>query len=53
VIVISSELAELLAMADRMLILRDGAVERTLRRGDVVDEPELHRLVQSPAGVAS
>jgi len=48
VVVISSELAELLAMADRVLILRDGAVERSVDRGDLTDEPELHRLVQEP-----
>jgi ribose transport system ATP-binding protein len=52
VIVISSELAELLAMADRVLVLRDGAVERTLDRSELGSEPELHRLVQAPAGVA-
>jgi ribose transport system ATP-binding protein len=50
VIVISSEFAELLALADRIVVLRDGAVEHELARADVADEPELHRLVQ--AGVA-
>jgi ribose transport system ATP-binding protein len=49
VIVISSELAELLAVADRIVVLRDGAVARTLERGDVDGEPALHRLVQEAA----
>jgi ribose transport system ATP-binding protein len=49
VVVISSELAELLALADRILVLRDGAVDRALARSEVADEPELHRLVQEAA----
>jgi ribose transport system ATP-binding protein len=49
VIVISSELAELLAMADRIVVLRDGAVDRSLTRSEVADEPALHRLVQEAA----
>ena len=49
VLVISSELAELLALADRILVLRDGRVDRSLGRADVADEPELHRLVQEAA----
>jgi ribose transport system ATP-binding protein len=49
VIVISSELAELLAMADRIVVLREGAVDRSLDRGEVPDEPALHRLVQEAA----
>jgi ribose transport system ATP-binding protein len=49
VVVISSELAELLAMADRLAVLRDGAVERFVDRADVDGEPELHRLVQGVA----
>jgi ribose transport system ATP-binding protein len=46
VLVISSEFAELLALADRIVVLRDGAVERELARSEVTDEPHLHRLVQ-------
>ena len=49
VLAISSELAEVLALADRILVLRDGRIHRSLGRGDVVDEPELHRLVQEAA----
>ena len=49
VLVISSELAELLALADRILVVRDGRIDRSLARADVADEPELHRLVQEAA----
>jgi ribose transport system ATP-binding protein len=49
VIVISSELAELLALADRVLVLRDGRIDRSVDRADVGGEPELHRLVQEAA----
>jgi ribose transport system ATP-binding protein len=49
VLVISSELAELLALADRILVMRDGRIHRSLARADVADEPELHRLVQEGA----
>jgi ribose transport system ATP-binding protein len=49
IIVISSELAELLALADRLLVLREGRVDRLLQRSDVASEPDLHRLVQEQA----
>ena len=49
VLVISSELAELLALADRIVVLRSGRVDRVLDRADVGSEPELHRLVQEQA----
>jgi ribose transport system ATP-binding protein len=49
VLVISSELAEVLALADRILVLRDGRVHNSVGRADVADEPELHRLVQEAA----
>jgi ribose transport system ATP-binding protein len=49
VLVISSELAEILALADRILVLREGRIDRSVRRADVADEPELHRLVQEAA----
>jgi ribose transport system ATP-binding protein len=49
VLVISSELAEILALADRILVVRDGAIHRSVDRADVADEPELHRLVQEAA----
>jgi ribose transport system ATP-binding protein len=49
VLVISSELAEVLALADRILVLREGRVHRCVGRAEVADEPELHRLVQEAA----
>ncbi len=49
VIVISSEFAELLAVADRIVVLRDGTVDREVARSELDDEPELHRLVQGAA----
>jgi ribose transport system ATP-binding protein len=49
IIAISSELSEVLALADRILVLRDGSVDRSLDRTQVADEPELHRLVQEAA----
>jgi ribose transport system ATP-binding protein len=49
ILVISSELAELLALANRIVVLREGRVDRMLDRADVASEPELHRLVQEQA----
>jgi zinc transport system ATP-binding protein len=46
VIVISSEYPELLALADRILVLRDGTVVDDLDRGDVEDEESLQLAVQ-------
>ena len=46
VIIISSELPELLAVSDRVLILRDGQVERELHRRDILQEEDLHHAVQ-------
>jgi ribose transport system ATP-binding protein len=46
VILISSDLAEVLDLADRLVVLREGRVARELARKDVQSEPELHRLVQ-------
>ncbi|MCW2694781.1 MAG: monosaccharide transporter ATP-binding protein family [Mycobacterium sp.] len=46
VIVISSELQELLAVSDRVLVLRDGTVARELLRGDIPDEESLQLAVQ-------
>jgi ribose transport system ATP-binding protein len=46
VIMISSELPELLAVSDRVLILRDGQVERTLERSDIHHEEDLHHIIQ-------
>jgi ribose transport system ATP-binding protein len=49
VLIISSELAELLALADRIVVLREGVVDRDLARSEVSDEPQLHQLVQEAA----
>ena len=46
VILISSDLTELLDLADRLVVLREGRVARDRRRDEVQSEPELHRLVQ-------
>ncbi len=46
IIVISSELVELLAVSDRQLVLRDGRVVREVDRRQIGTEEELHRAVQ-------
>src|SRR5581483_7258102 len=46
VIIISSELPELLAVADRVLILREGRIERELGRREIQTEEQLHHAVQ-------
>ncbi len=46
IIVITSELVELLAVSDRLLVLRDGHVVREIDRRDIRTEEELHRAVQ-------
>jgi ribose transport system ATP-binding protein len=46
IIVISSELVELLAVSDRLLVLRDGHVVREVDRREIRSEEELHRAVQ-------
>src|SRR5690242_191187 len=45
VIVISSELPELLAVSDRVLVLRGGAIEKEIDRGDIPDEETLQLAV--------
>jgi len=46
VIFISSELPELLAVSDRVLVMRDGRVERTIPRLEIGSEEDLHHAVQ-------
>jgi ribose transport system ATP-binding protein len=46
IIVISSELVELLAVSDRLLVLRDGHVFREIDRREIRTEEDLHRAVQ-------
>lgn len=47
VIVISSELTELLAVSDRVLIMQDGTVKQAIARNTIHTEEELHHAVQS------
>lgn len=47
IIFISSELAELLAVSDRVLLLREGAVRGDMQRSEIESEEELHHAVQS------
>jgi ribose transport system ATP-binding protein len=46
VLVISSEYPELLAVSDRVVVLREGTVHRVLDRGDIPDENNLQLAVQ-------
>ncbi|HTH84198.1 sugar ABC transporter ATP-binding protein [Mycobacterium sp.] len=46
VIVISSELPELLAVSDRVLVLRGGAIDKEIDRADIPDEETLQLAVQ-------
>jgi ribose transport system ATP-binding protein len=46
VLVISSELAELLAVSDRVLVLRNGAVTADLDRREIADEESLQLAIQ-------
>jgi ribose transport system ATP-binding protein len=46
VIIISSEYAELLAVSDRVLVIRDGAVVDDIPRRDIHDEESLQLAVQ-------
>jgi ribose transport system ATP-binding protein len=47
VIVISSELVELLAVSDRILVLQEGTVKQEMDRREVGSEEELHHAVQT------
>ena len=46
VIVISSELEELLEVSDRILVLRNGRVDDTYRGRQFTSEEALHRAIQ-------
>jgi ribose transport system ATP-binding protein len=46
VVVISSEPAELLAVSDRVLVMRDGRLVHSVERREIDGEEELHRVVQ-------
>jgi ribose transport system ATP-binding protein len=49
VLFISSELPELLAVADRIVVLREGRTHRTLERHDIENEEQLQLTVQGVA----
>ena len=46
VVVVSSELGELVALCDRIAIVADGSVHQVVTRAEVPNEERLHRLVQ-------
>lgn len=46
VIIISSEYPELLAISDRVLVIREGSVIRDIPRNEIVDEEALQLVVQ-------
>jgi ribose transport system ATP-binding protein len=50
VIFISSELPELLAVSDRVLVMRYGRIDRELRRAEIAGEEQLHEAVQGVSG---
>ncbi len=47
ILVVSSEFEELLAMSDRLLVLRDGRATQMLARQDIESEEMLHHAVQA------
>ncbi|HWV84108.1 MAG TPA: sugar ABC transporter ATP-binding protein [Capillimicrobium sp.] len=46
ILLFSSELPELLAVSDRLLLLRAGRVQRVLARAEIADDKELHHMLQ-------
>ena len=46
-IVVSSELTELLALCDRILVLFDGEIIQTLNRESIKSEEDLQHAIQS------
>lgn len=46
VFVISSELAELMAMSDRILVLYEGRIIQEMHRREIASEEELHHAIQ-------
>ena len=46
VLLVSSDLAELLALCDRISIVVDGSIVRTIARGDAGSAEDLHHLIQ-------
>jgi ribose transport system ATP-binding protein len=50
VVVVSSELAELLLICDRIVVVADGRLVRSMSRSDVESEEQLHRFVHEAQG---
>ena len=48
VVVVSSDLDELLRLCDRISIVVDGSIERTVERAQIRHAEELHHLIQLP-----
>ncbi|MGX1056923.1 ABC-type sugar transport system ATPase subunit [Bradyrhizobium japonicum] len=46
VLVVSSDLVELIELCDRISVIVNGRVARTLSRGEIDDAEELHHLLQ-------
>ena len=46
VLVISSELEEIMAISDRILVLHAGKIAQEMNRRDVTSEEELHHAIQ-------
>ncbi|TMV18315.1 sugar ABC transporter ATP-binding protein [Paenibacillus thermoaerophilus] len=46
ILVVSSELPELLALSDRLLIMHEGSIKREIRRKDIQSEEELQYAIQ-------
>lgn len=49
VLVISSELEELMAISDRILVLHGGRIAQSVNRRDVATEEELHHAIKATA----
>ncbi|BAN26631.1 sugar ABC transporter ATP-binding protein [Caballeronia insecticola] len=47
VVVVSSDLDELLRLCDRISIVVDGSIQRTVARGEIRHAEELHHLIQT------
>jgi ribose transport system ATP-binding protein len=46
VLIISSELQELLAISDRILIIKQGSVSQEMKRSEIHSEEKLHQILQ-------
>jgi ribose transport system ATP-binding protein len=46
IIIISSELPELLAVSDRILVLKKGQITQELDRSEIQTEEKLHHILQ-------